>query len=130
LDGGAPAGAAIDAGSGLFNWPTAGVPAPSTNAVMVRVTDNGTPPLSDLETIHLIVLGPPTFTLVSRAGDQLKLGWPAIPGRTYRVEYADNLGPANWRPLGSDMPATGDNLSVTVSLSAPLHRFFRIEAVQ
>ena len=52
LDAGAPAGATIDAGTGAFAW------TPSTNGgfpVTVRVTDNGTPALSDFETITITV---------------------------------------------------------------------------
>src|SRR6266542_2466155 len=130
LDPGAPVNAVINAGSGSFTWPTVGVSAPATNRVTVRVTDNGVPALSDFETIQLIVLGPPSFNLVSRAGTQLTLGWPAIAGRTYRVEYKDDLGAANWQPLGNDLPATGSNLSINVSLTAPPQRFFRLVALR
>src|SRR5262249_3699511 len=87
LDPGAPAGATINSASGVFSWPTAGVFAPSTNRVTVRVTDTGATPLSDSQTIALIVLVPPGFS-VTRAGSQLTLGWPTVPGHTYRVEYA------------------------------------------
>jgi len=114
----------------VFTWPTIGVAAPSTNTVTVRVTDNGSPILSDSETIALIVLGPPSFNVVSRSGDQLTLGWTTILGRTYRVEYTGNLGAANWQPLGSDMLASGSSLSVIVSVSASPQRFFRIVVVQ
>jgi hypothetical protein len=129
LDPGGPAGAAINAASGVFTWPTTGVPATSTNTVTVRVTDNGAPPLSDVETIALIVISPPGFNAVNRAGDQLTLGWQTIQGRTYRVEYVDDLAVANWQPLGGNMFASGSSLSVTVSLTAPAQRFFRIVAV-
>jgi hypothetical protein len=51
---GAPSGAAIS-GSGVFTWtPTEGQ-GPGTYDVTVRVTDNGTPNLSDTETIQITV---------------------------------------------------------------------------
>jgi hypothetical protein len=54
LDAGAPAGATIDATTGAFTWtPTA----TGTFTVTVRVTDNGTPSLSDSETIEITVSG-------------------------------------------------------------------------
>jgi len=130
LDPGAPAGAVIDGSSGVFTWSTIGIAAPSTNTVTVRVTDDGLPPLSESETIALIVIGPPSLSVVSRSGDQLTLGWTTIPARTYRVEYTDELDPANWQPLGSDMPASSGGLSISVSVSAPPQRFFRIVVVQ
>src|SRR5205807_167523 len=54
LDAGAPAGATINAASGAFTWtPTAAQV--GTFPITVRVTDNGTPPLSDSETIQVTV---------------------------------------------------------------------------
>src|SRR5262249_24658091 len=50
LDPGAPVGASIDPSTGLFNWTPTGLQAPSTNLITVRVTDNGSPPLSDQKT--------------------------------------------------------------------------------
>jgi hypothetical protein len=130
LDPGVPAGAIINSSSGFFTWPTTAVPAPSTNSITVRVTDNGTPNLSDFETISIVVLAPPRFSVVSRAGNQLTLGWQTIPGRTYRVEYKDDLGSANWQPLGGDMLAAGSSLSINVDLTAPPYRFFRVVVIQ
>jgi len=130
LDPGGPPGAAINAGSGVFTWSTTGVSSPSTNTLTVRVTDNGSPPLSDFETVALVVIRPPSFNTINRAGDQLTLGWQTIQGRSYRVEYSDNLSSGNWQPLGPDTFASGNSLSVTVSLTMPAQRFFRIVAVQ
>jgi flagellar hook capping protein FlgD/putative Ig domain-containing protein len=57
LDAGAPSGATIGASSGVFNW-TPG--ATGTFSVTVRVTDNGTPSMSDFETIQITVSGAET----------------------------------------------------------------------
>src|SRR5439155_2160121 len=46
----APAGAAIDAKTGVFTWTPTEAQGPGTYAVAVRVTDAGLFPLSDLET--------------------------------------------------------------------------------
>ncbi|HKO21029.1 MAG TPA: putative Ig domain-containing protein, partial [Candidatus Eisenbacteria bacterium] len=53
LDSGAPSGATIDPSTGAFTWTPATF---GSFPVTVRVTDNGTTPFSDFETI-LIVLG-------------------------------------------------------------------------
>jgi PKD domain-containing protein/putative Ig domain-containing protein len=52
LDPGAPAGATIGAASGVFSWTAS---ASGSIPVTIRVTDNGTPPLSDSETILITV---------------------------------------------------------------------------
>jgi VCBS repeat-containing protein len=55
LDAGAPAGANINASSGVFTWMPLDVSGPSTNFVTVRVTDNGSPALSAAETFAIVV---------------------------------------------------------------------------
>lgn len=52
---GAPAGAVIDATSGLFSWTPSEAQGPGTFNVTVRVTDNGTPALVAEEVITLSV---------------------------------------------------------------------------
>jgi hypothetical protein len=89
---------------------------------MVRPTPRAANMLGDSD--------PPTFSTLELVGDQLTLGWQTSPGRTYRVEYTDDLANGNWQPLGPDMPATGASLSITVNVSTPEHRFFRIGLLQ
>ena len=55
LDAGAPTGAAINATTGVFTWTPTESQGPGTYSVTVRVTDNGSPALSDSETISITV---------------------------------------------------------------------------
>jgi hypothetical protein len=55
LDSGAPAGASINPASGVFTWIPNEGQGPGTNTVTIRVTDNGSPPLNDFETITITV---------------------------------------------------------------------------
>jgi hypothetical protein len=55
LDAGAPDGATIDSVSGAFSWTPSGSQGPGTYSVTIRVTDDGTPALSDFETIIITV---------------------------------------------------------------------------
>ena len=55
LDAGAPAGAGINASSGVFTWTPTEAQGPSTNIITVRVTDNGTPALNDAKAFTVIV---------------------------------------------------------------------------
>ena len=128
--GAAPNGASINPSSGLFTWPTAGAPAPSTNLVIVQVADNGTPSLSDSEMVTMVVLARLNFGQLTRAGNQLTLGWDTAPGQTYRLEYKDDLGAATWTALGSDLLATGSSLSVNITITSPSHRFYRLRLVE
>ncbi|HEY2954460.1 MAG TPA: putative Ig domain-containing protein, partial [Candidatus Eisenbacteria bacterium] len=55
LGAGAPAGAAIDPGSGVFTWTPTEAQGPGDYPVTVRVTDDGIPPLADAETLSVHV---------------------------------------------------------------------------
>src|SRR5262249_34356094 len=55
LDPGAPAGASIDPDSGVFKWTPTGAQGPAVYSVTVRVTDNGIPNLSAMQTINITV---------------------------------------------------------------------------
>ncbi|MBI4321465.1 MAG: PKD domain-containing protein [Chloroflexi bacterium] len=75
VEGGAPAGASIDASTGVFNW------TPSTlqigvHTVSVRVTDDGSPSLADVKAVSITVLDktPPRTTAVPSPGPNAN-GW-------------------------------------------------------
>jgi hypothetical protein len=61
LDAGAPALAGIGTSSGVFNWQTSDGNIGSTNNITVRVTDSGTPPLSDAKPFSIAVLARPSI---------------------------------------------------------------------
>ncbi len=52
----APSGMALSTNTGLITWTPAQTQSPSTNTVVVSVTDNGTPPLSATNSFTVIVL--------------------------------------------------------------------------
>ncbi len=54
LDAGAPSGASISS-AGAFSWTPNGAVVPGDYSITVRVTDNGSPALSDFETITVTV---------------------------------------------------------------------------
>jgi hypothetical protein len=55
LDSGAPVGASINPSSGVFNWTPSEAQGPGVYPVTIRVTDSGSPVLSDAETISITV---------------------------------------------------------------------------
>src|SRR5213080_2387146 len=50
-----PAGMSIDPSSGVLTWTPTEAQGPSTNVISVKVTDNGSPPLSDTKSFKVIV---------------------------------------------------------------------------
>jgi PKD repeat protein len=55
LDAGAPSGAAINPSTGAFSWTPTEAQGPGSYPITIRVTNDGTPPLSDTETITVTV---------------------------------------------------------------------------
>jgi hypothetical protein len=94
----------------------------------VRVTDDGSPPLSDAK-IFTVVVNATTelrLTAITAAANNLvTLNWSSQAGLIYRVEYKDDLGQTNWNSLG-DYNATGASTSATNTISGTLQRFYRI----
>jgi len=86
------------------------------------------PTLADTETIAVIVSLPPGFTAARRNGNNLELTWATHSGRTYRVEFTIDLTNPDWQPLGGNLSATGDVLSITNTIGDP-QRFYRIKLV-
>jgi hypothetical protein len=73
---------------------------------------------------------PLALTGISFNAPTVTLIWSALPGRTYRVEYADDLAAPMWSVLGDPIEAVGR--SVVANDAVPLigHRFYRIVRVE
>jgi hypothetical protein len=129
LDPGAPATAAIVGATGVFSWTTTAADAGTTNHITVRVTDNGTPSLSDSKTFAAIVVLPPINVALGVSNQDLTIGWNSVSGLTYRVEYKDDWSATTWSNLGPDVPAGGPALSVTDPMTFG-QRFYRVRRLQ
>ena len=125
LEEGASLGATIDSASGQFVWtPTT---APRTNIFTIRVSDNGAPSLSAIQTFKATVLPPPDLQTAFLAANQWTLAWPGIAGQDYQVEYKDDLNAPQWTPLGAPLTGPGNTLSLTNNLGTATQRFFRLK---
>jgi hypothetical protein len=122
---GAPAGAAIGAGTGAFSW-TPTVAGDST--FTVRVRDSGLPQKSAQETItvHVLALA---FGGPVRRGTNLELTWGTQAGKKYAVDQATNLNtPILWLPQVTNT-AVGTTLSYTNTTTNGTQKFFRVRGV-
>lgn len=128
LSPGAPTGVTINPNTGVFTWTPATNQAPATNLVTVRVTDNGSPVLSDAKsfTIFVASTAPLRVTSVSMASNgALSLAWDSQSGKLYEVQYKDNLTVTNWSILGT-YPATGSTTRATNNTAGAPQRYYRI----
>jgi hypothetical protein len=127
LDSGAPAGASINASSGAFTWTPTESQGPGVYSVTVRVTDSGSPVLSDSETISITVsetnaaptLDPignkavaegslVTFTATANDGDvpTQALSYSLDAGAPAGAAINATNGTFNWTPTEADGPGT------------------------
>jgi hypothetical protein len=129
LGGGAPTGAVINAASGAFSWTPSPSQAPSTYLITVRVTDDGLPALSAARTFTARVrLGFRVTGIVRQPNGDIALAIGATVGKTYRVEYKNNLDDEQWTILPSAPPtvATSNTLTFTDNTGALPQRFYRV----
>lgn len=63
--------------------------------------------------------------------DRVRLTWPSVHGRTYRVEYAETLTSAGpWQVLVSGMAGTGADLVTSDEASQTTNRFYRVQSIR
>jgi hypothetical protein len=125
----APAGASINMSSGVFAWVTTNAATPSSNSVTVRVTDNGTPALSDARSFTVFVSSLPQFAGVSPGNNsQIQISFDTLPGQHYQVQFKDNLADSSWTSLGGTVSGNGSSTTVSDDMTGSPRRFYRLLA--
>jgi hypothetical protein len=114
LVGNVPAGAAINASTGLFTWTPTAAQGPSTNQFNITVGDSGIPSLSDSRVFTVVVTTGNSAPVLAPIADQV-----VVEGTTLRLTAtaADVDGPADVLTfsLGAGAPA---NMSIQPNTGA------------
>jgi hypothetical protein len=127
LEAPVPDGATIGLNTGLFTWKPTAAPSLGPRLITVRVTDSGIPPASATRTVHVVVVAPPRLAGIHGPNNgAVSLSWETIPGKTYRLEYKDELDDPAWHPLGDPYVAGASTLTVSDQLDARPQRFYRL----
>jgi hypothetical protein len=126
LDPGAPAGAFIDPENGLFTWTPANNQVPGTNAVTIRVTDNGVPSLSKIQSFSIVVVTAPVIESIVASSGSVTLSWSAVAGRKYRVQFKSALNDPIWSDLPGDVTSAGRTASKSDSMLSATQRSYRV----
>ena len=135
LDPGAPEGAVIDPVNRVFTWTPTQAQIPSTSAVTIRVTDDGSPPLSNAETITILASKtnqPPVLRAIeNKTGEEraaliftVQANDPDVPLQTLTFTLEPgapagaSINPTNgafiWTPSENQGPST-NVITVTVA---------------
>jgi hypothetical protein len=56
------------------------------------------------------------------------LSWPAVPGKTYRVQFRGHLGVATWQEAGGTVTIVDDTAYFTDPAPGAGQRFYRVIA--
>lgn len=127
LAGNSPTGIVLNASSGAFSWAPSPAQTPSTNTITVRVTDSGVPALSASRSFRVTVgVGFRVTGIARQPNGDVALTVGATVGKTYRVEYKDDLNAANWLPLGGDRLADSSSFVITDNIGTNPQRFYRV----
>ncbi len=127
LDAGAPPNATILSTNGLFTWPTSDAEAGTANSITVRVTDSGSPPLTDAQSFMAMVLPRPELQPASISSTNVTLTWSALSNATFRVQFKDDLSEAVWQTLSPDITATNSSATaVDPNFGSVPRRFYRL----
>jgi hypothetical protein len=126
-----PPGLALNPTNGVLTWtPTPGQGLQAYR-VVVRVTDNGQPPLSDERDFAVVVQpveGGPAVQAVLVPGFGLSLAWEAPYSGRYAIEYRDDLGQGGWLLL-SEVAVPAGAAQVSLPIGSDRQRFFRLRWV-
>ncbi len=105
-----PTGMTIDPVGGRITWVPVDIQAPSTNLVVVKVSDDASPSLSVTQQFRVTVLGRPRVVLnglnwafvgEDPLGNRIwrlypELSWSAISNTQYRIFYTTNVALEDW----------------------------------
>ncbi len=67
----------------------------------------------------------PTLQPLSQIDSTLDIGWTAVPGLKYQIQYRTNLSLGDWVNLGGTNVATNDIMQTTDTIGADAGRFYR-----
>lgn len=122
-----PSNAALSAAGGVFTWRPAVAQAGTSHAVVVRVADDGDPPMSSTQGFEVAVppVGTSALYAVGVSNGWLTLLAAGDGGLDYHLEASTNL--SAWLPVSSTWSASPPfRLDVPVA-SEPPQRFHRLK---
>ena len=130
LDPGSPAGASLDPLTGAFTWSPPITGLSSVTPVTIRVTDNGTPPLSAAQVVQIEVIAGPAMIAAQPSNSVVNVSWHSAPGKHYQIQYKNEIADSTWQQLGSSFTASA-LISVQVDTTAITnnHRFYRVQSL-
>ena len=73
-----------------------------------------------------VIVPPPKFQTVARAGTTLTLNWSATVGQSYQMLFKTNLSQTIWSNLNNSVTATNPVMTTLDATGLGRQRFYRI----
>jgi O-glycosyl hydrolase len=124
-----PVGASINATNGLFSWRPSMAQSLSTNIIVVRVVDNGTPVMSATQSFAVAVSHPqsPLLSVPAASNGALSLLVNGEAGPDYLIQSSTNLGnPSSWLTVFTNSSATPPFQWTDPAAAGSPSRFYRV----
>jgi uncharacterized repeat protein (TIGR01451 family) len=125
LDPIAPAGSAVDSLSGIFTWTPDETLANTITNIAVRVTDNGSPNLSDTKSFSVTVVSRPVIQSIAVSNNVVLISWSSISGQGYALQRTEDLSAGDWVNV-TNITADGSSTSTEDPTTAADQEFYRV----
>ena len=79
-----------------------------------------------LDDIGVMAVPAPLFQTISAVSNNIVLGWSAMEGMVYQVQYTTALGGGVWQDLGPPLTATNAAMTFSDLLPTDAQRFYRL----
>lgn len=127
LGANAPAGASMDAASGLFSWTPSINTAPGVSAITIIATDANA--LTDSKLFNITVAALPSVSQSLTLGQgSLQITFPTLPRQIYQLQTTEVIEPSNWQTLSSPVTGDGSMATISVAVGETKQRFYRLVA--
>jgi hypothetical protein len=124
-----PAGLTVT-GSGVISWTPPDSFAETTNAVLVRVCDDGSPSLCATQLFNIRVVSRPILEAPAPFySGGVVLSWSSIPGKRYRLQFNGKVAEGIWSNFVPDVTADDISTGAIDGATNLLQRFYRVQVV-
>jgi hypothetical protein len=98
-----------------------------THRFTVHADNNGSPPFRLSAAVTVTVTSPLEFIDLQRwPNGQVTLQWKSTPGRSYLVQFRDELNAGGWQNASAPLTTTSGTMSFSDSLALGPQRFYRV----
>jgi hypothetical protein len=98
----------------------------TTNLTTLKIGFRNDADFFALDNVSVTPAPLPAIQTSTLANGAINLGWPALPGLKYQVQYKTNLTQSSWINLSSVITATTNPLTFSNNLGSDLQRFYRV----